>query len=203
MELNLPKQTQLSSRDFEDKDLSSSLSRHISLIFKHIGFLKTEKFSDFGYYLNYEDVLFTYHHWYRILSHSRSPNFLQKMCTTKLTREESSDSSEDVNDLDDNDKSQSNNKNWLSSSVYILSAFNYRKELNQLEGVYEQRPWINGIYTINQENIENPTVENIIFQCVFSNGVQLLKKVMYSKNSFLEKYRTTYMDDINDKYQII
>ena len=181
MELNLPKPPHLSSRDFKDKDLPSSLSRHISLIFKHIGFLKTEKFSDFGYYLNYEDVLLTYHHWYRILSHSHSPNFLQRMCTTKLTREENSDSSEDINNLDDNDKSQSSNKNRLSSNVYILSAFNYRKALNQLEGVYEQRPWINGIYAINQENLDNPTVENIIFQCVFFNGVQLLKEVKSSK----------------------
>ena len=181
MELNFPKQPHLSSRDFKDKDLPSSLSRHISLIFKHIGFLKTEKFSDFGYNLNDEDVLLTYHHWYRILSHAHSPNFLQRMCTTKLTREENSDNSEDVNNLDDNDKSQSSNKKWLSSNVYILSAFNYWKELNQLGGVYEQRPWINEIYKINQENIENPTVENIIFQCVFSNGVQLLKKVNNSK----------------------
>ena len=181
MESNLPKPPHLSSRDFKDKDLPSSLSRHISLIFKHIGFLKTRKFSDFGYYLNNEDVLLTYHHWYRILSHSHSPNFLQRMCTTKLTREENSDNSEDVNNLDDNDKSQYSSKNWLSSNVYILSAFNYRKALNQLDGVHEQRPWINGIYTINQEKIENPTVDNIIFQCIFTNGVQLLKKVNNSK----------------------
>ena len=134
LEDNLPKYP--NSLDWKDEDISL-FARHISLIFKHIGFAKSESSLNSGL-SNKDDEFVEFHHWYHILSKSYSKNFLQRICYPKSTRKTNFVNDKDSNFLDDNYKSQpSNNKNELRNIVYMLSAINYRKEVNQLEGVHE------------------------------------------------------------------
>ena len=176
LEDNLPQYP--NSLDWQYKDISL-FARHISLIFKHIGFVKSESSLNSGL-SNKDDEFVEFHHWYHILSKSYSKNFLQRICYPKSTRKTNFVNDKDANFLDDNYKSQpSNNKNELRNIVYMLSAINYRKEVNQLEGVHEINFGENGRNANKEEDMNNLNVGKILFDCILSNGIQLMQKVKF------------------------
>ena len=174
LEDNLPKYHY--SHDREDKDISV-FARHLSLIFKHIGLANAEASLNFGL-SNKDDEFVEYHYWYHILSKSYPKNFLQRICYPKSTRKTNFVNYKDANFPDDNYKSKpSNNKNELRNIVYMLSAINYRKEVNQLEGVDETNFAEIVRNANNGEDINKLNVGKMLFDCVLSNGIQLLRKV--------------------------
>ena len=162
--------------DWTDKDISS-LSRHISLIFKHIGFVKTGISANIESSDN-EKVMLKYHYWYQTLIKSVSTNVLQRKCYFQPIKKLNLTRSKNVNYLDNDDKPQKATKlNWLRNVVYILSLINYRKEVNQLEGVYKPNFWENGKEMEEGEDSDKRDVGKSLFRCVLSNGIQLLRKV--------------------------
>ena len=161
--------------DWADKDISSS-SRHISLIFKHIGFVKTGISSNVESNVD-DEVMLQYHHWYQTLMNSYTTNVLQRICYCRPNKFPNFTRSKNVNYQDNNDKPQPTDTNWLRNIVYILSLINYRKEVNQLEGVYKANFWENGKNTEEGEDSYKLDVGKSLFRCVLSNGIQLLRKV--------------------------
>ena len=147
----------------------STFSRHIYLIFKHIGFAKTltgvEAEKENGSYLPYNQ-------WFQLLLKyysSSSPleeciPSTHKMLFEPLTQAESKQENEP----------QNINITWLQDVVYLLSAISYRQEAYPLTALDETE-------ILGKSNYEEDATRDIgrlTFDCVLSYGTRLLNKVI-------------------------
>ena len=146
-------------------------SRHIALIFKHHGFEKALSDANLG--LGNDDIfLQCYKSFQQLLKYYSSSTLLRECKTQPLNI---SLPTEKNNNFKYHNEQRTVNLKWLQDVVYILSAISYRKEVNHLEGRYEE-----DFENKNEETeIHSNDVGRFAFDCILSHGTQLLSKVNY------------------------
>lgn len=150
----------------------SPFSRHVYLIFKHIGLSKTlvdgEGEIENGSYL-------PYNYWFQLLLDYYSSSSPLKECkpvTPKMMFQP-------PKQADSNRENEPRNVNitWLQDVVYLLSAISYRKEVYPLKDLHETE--ILGRSNYEGEATQKQDIGRLAFDCVLLYGTQLLNKVIY------------------------